>query len=516
MIEIALAIAANVLVAGALAFVAKNQGKRGASPAGEWRADAVGAAARVGVVAVVAWVLGALLRGATPMSKASVVASAWVAGACVVGGAAVIVGERARAWIASRVEADEDALTWLRAQTSMLLLASLVVTLLLTCEVAVASAASDALRRPDVAAPPVALGAIGFALGAAVASPAFASQDQQLTETATLTVAAMVVCATFWQANAALFRRGPVVATALGFLLLPVVLSPLFSLAAAAGALFARASEGETAAHAASRSVHVSASLVVVVLFGTTLGALGDAWVPFFFCGVAGVAAVLAWFHWAARAKGEGGAVVATLVIGGLAAMLSAGVGEKTGLAHAERFGVVLAALSASATAMLPRAMTKGTDSPPKSAVLASSGAQGLAALAVGLAVMDAVDQAACARWASSILAPAEDAAGAWSHCAESTVRALDVSRPAVIVSALLGAAMARFLDPESIRSLVLGAVGLVLTTLVGRLENVAPACLSAAALGALMTSAAIPSPRTRHVALLTASLSAALAPIAL
>jgi len=517
MLDIALALVANVLVAGAIAFVARREGliaeKR------PWVPVLLGATARAGVAAISLFLLGIMMRGAFPFARSAIAPSAWVAGACVFGGVASGLADAARARLGS-VAPDAGVLAKLRAEVVTSLLASLVVTLALTIFVTIASAALGVLTTPDLA-PNVALVSIGLATGVCVGAPMLADAEagDRMSEVAVETVAGMLVMGAVWESNAALFRRGPIVTSALGLVLLPVVLRPLFALAAAAGALFAKAAESETAAHAMSRSTHVAASLVVLVIFGTTLGALGSVWLPMFFCGACGVLAVLAWVHVAGRTTSDVSAAFALLVIGAAAALVSIAVASRAvGISRTAEMGLVLCAAGAQGAALLPKSVLRIASETSTGETMAVVGARAIGSLVIGAAVLSAVANASCARWSAIVAAPASDWSMTPTHCEAfaSEHSAIDVARPVVLVCAVTGGVLAALVKVDETRGLVLCAIALLVAGLAGRAFDASAACLAAMAITAVVVNAVAPARTSRATAMTVAALGAAIAPLAI
>lgn len=515
MIDIALALVANALVAGAIAFVARREGLQVEKR--PWAAALTGATVRAAIAAICLFLLGLALRGGVPFARSAVAPSAWVAGACVVGGVAAGLSDAGRARLGS-ASPDAGVLASLRAETATSLFASLVVTLALTLFVTAASAALGVLGKPDLA-PNVPLVALGLAVGVCAGAPMLADAEagDRLAEIVVETVAAMLVAGVVWEANAPLFRRGPIVTSALGLVMLPVVLRPLFALAATAGALFAKAGPDETAAHAMSRSTHVAASLVLLVLGGTTFGALGSVWLPMFFCGACGVAAVIAWVHVAGRAKSQAAGALLLLLIGGGAALVSIAVASRSGLLRSAELGLVLCAAGAQGAALLPRSVVRASPDESTREAMAVMGSRAIGAIVIGAAVLCAVQDASCARWVAAIAAPSGDWPTALGHCenARAALASVDVARPAVLVFAIAGAALAALVKVDDTRGLALCAATLLAAGLVGRAFDSSAACLAAPVMAAIVVNAAAPATTSRATAMTVAAIGAALAPIA-
>ncbi len=517
MIDIALALVANVLVAGAIAFVARREGliaeKR------PWVPALLGASARATIAAIALFLLGIVMRGAFPFARSAIAPSAWVAGACVFGGVASGLADAARARLGT-VAPDAGALATLRAEVVTSLLASLVVTLALTLFVTIASASFGVLMTPDLA-PSVALVSLGLATGVCVGAPILADPEagDRMSEVAVETVAGMLVMGAVWESNAALFRRGPIVTSALGLVLLPVVLRPLFALAAAAGALFAKAAEDETAAHAMNRSTHVAASLVVLVIFGTTLGALGSVWLPMFFCGACGVTAVIAWVHVAGRIKSDVGTAFSLLIIGAAAALVSIAVASRAvGLSRTAEMGLVLCAAGANGAALLPASVLRLSPETATGDTMAVIGARAIGSLVIGAAILCAVADASCARWSAIVAAPASDWSTTLTHCETFAAEhsAIDVARPVVLVCAIAGGVLAALVRVDETRGLILCAVALLIAGLAGRAFDASAGCLAAMAIAAVVVNAVAPAKTSRATAMTVAALGAAIAPLAI
>ncbi len=518
MLEIALSILANALVASVIAFVLAPGRLR--AGLGSWPiADGVRSLLAGLTAGAALLVVGALVLGGTPLSRQGVVGGAWCFLACAVGALA----SAAAGAIARSNAADAESVAPLvasRSATGAMLVAQLAVALSLTVLIALASFGAGVVRDPESAARTVPIVAAAFCVGASLGAATLSSRRLAawIAEAALETAAGVVIATAAWQANAGFFRRGPVVATALGFIMLPLVMRPLFALATAAGSLLMKVGDDESLEDAQARGAHVAAALVVLVLAGTTFGALGATWLSFFFCGAAGVLAVLAVAFAEARRPGAPAGSAVLLAACGAAALTSEAVAERSGVLHAAPLGLMLCAAGAQGAALFARTVGVAPNDSPAAPPLSSAAAaaRALGALATGAAVIDAISAAACTKWSDAVRAPTVDGSALLVHCeaARAGLGALDLGRPVVVASGLVGVGLCAFGSIGNARAVARLSAVVAFVCVVGRAFDASAVCLATCALAATLASAAAPAQTKRDVALYVAGLALALAPI--
>jgi len=479
MLEIALCAVAFVLALGGAAFVAWGS-HDGAQPRTVRavrlvRDDAVLGAA-TSAIAFAAMAIGrAFGPGAHGLAPA-----AWSAASCATGAFAAI---GARAWRERLAPSSAEA----GAIGEHVVIASALV-----IATAVAAAASHTLGDPQRLAPLLPQMVVAFALGCAALDAG---------ERALPSVAAMVLGAYFFDANGATLRSAPSYASALGVVLFPLAAAAL----GAVGAIIAVLVRGS-----GRRLTIPGGVLALPAVAGAALALLGWTWQPFALCGALGATMTLVPALVRSEGRPREGAALLAL---GIAAIGSFAVARHAGLEHAGPFGVGVAAVAAESAALLDRRESG------ESAALADRQASALAAIAVGLAVLDGAVLARCARFAEALHAPASDPATLLAHCTTLHVAParIDVSHPVTLVAAL-GALAACVLVREgtdlSSRLLSTGLVVVGVAVAAGAAHfgfHLGLESLAAGALASLLAAALFPSACSRSVAALVAASGLAL-----
>ncbi|HEY1955321.1 MAG TPA: hypothetical protein VGH28_06905 [Polyangiaceae bacterium] len=484
MLEIALCAVAAVLALGGAALAARLAGDGAGVPTARAvrlvRDDAiVGAAASAAIFVLVI------------VGRRSISAAAWGAGACAAGALAAIA---ARAW-RERASASSPGAGAVGEQV--------VVTSALVLLAVVAAASSHTLGDPQRLASRLPDLVVSFALGCgAVAIGAEGSEASTAGERALPSVAAMVLAAYFFDANAGSLRSARSYASALGIVLFPLAASALGALGAAVATLFHRPGV---------RSRDVASVLALPAAAGAALALLGWLWEPFALCAAVGAAMTLVPKLVRPESRGREAAALAAL---GAAAIGSYAVAQHAGLAHAGPLGLGVAAVAAESASLLDRA-----DPSDESAALADRQAAALAAIAVALAVLDGAVFAKCMHFAEAAHAPTADTATMLEHCTVARVAParIDLSQPATIVAALAGLAACIVVRPgHSLRSRVIATASIVCGVAIAAAAlhvafGLGAPSLAAAALASSLAAALFPSACSRPVAALIAAAGLAL-----
>ena len=509
MLEIALLVVSSLLAAAGAAVLSLRARAAGASERAEVATHARRDDAIVGTISALALLLAVALghqRG--PLSRAAVAAGAWTAGACAAGALAMLAALAAR----DLVRRASATGRWEAAAASMIGEAAGVV-LVLGLLVAVASAASGALSDPQHLAAQVPEMVAGFAVGSAavaIGSP-WSEGEAVASEVATAACAAMMLASYFFDANAGMLRSAPSYASALGLVVFPVVVVALGAFGSAVAAILSPRLE--------SRALPLSGLLVLPAAWGAAAALLGWLWQPFALCATMGVAATLVPHLVATRLAKSPWMDAAALAALAVSALASFAVARHTGLVHAGPFGLAVAAAAAQATTLLARASARADSGERTEAALADRQAATLAAIAIGLAVLDGATLFRCSRFVHAASAPSADTAAMLAHCALADVAParIDVANPVTLFAALGALVLGATVRPESsltsrARSAVLAVFVVAATAVVAHYAfGAGVEAVSAAAMAIMIGAALFPAVFPRGVAQLVAAVALAI-----
>ncbi len=470
MLEIALlAVASALALVGAWVAARRDSPEEGAATVRSTRHlrdDAIVATAASAALFVVV-AIGHRRSGAVTFA-------AWSAGACAAG---ALASMGARLW--------RERVRGSRAAGAIGEIAIIVASL--GALTALAAFAAHAIGDPQHLAAQVPEMVVSFAVGCAALDMA---------DLALPAVSAMVLASYFFDANAGVLRSAPSYASALGIVLFPLAVIALGALGAAVAI--------------SARRPQVAGVLALPAAAAAAIALLGWLWQPFALCAAIGASMTLA----PKLARDPRRSEIVALVAFAFAAIGGYAVARHSGLTHSGPFGVAVAALAAQSAALIERPAENETEP-----AIADRQANALAAIAIGLAVLDGATLFRCTRFADAAHAPSLDTATMLAHCTYASLAParIDISHPATLASALGGIAACVAMRPDAslrsrITTSVIIVVALAATGLIAHLAfGVGVEAVAAGTIASSLAAALFPAACSRIVAATIAAAALAL-----